>query len=201
MRAGVIVAGGRSTRFGEEDKVLVDLAGVSMIRRVTERLAGVTDELVVNCRSEQVDSIETALSDIEMRFATDPEPDLGPIAGIRAGLEAVESEYVAVVAADMPFVEPALIDHLFDRTAGHDAAVPRSDGRLQPIQAVYRTEAMTDACATALEDGDRRLLAVLSDLDYVVVEEAEVREHATIETFTNINTREECETAAKQFSA
>lgn len=200
MRAGIIVAGGRSTRFGEEDKVLADLAGVPMVRRVTERLAGVTDELVVNCRSEQVDSIEPTLSEIDVRCATDPEPDLGPIAGIRTGLTAVESEYTAVVAADMPFVEPALIEHLFDRTVGHDAAVPRSDGRLQPIQAVYRTEAMTDACAAALEDSDRRLLAVLSALDYVVVEEDEVREYATVETFTNINTREECETAAERFS-
>lgn len=201
MRAGVIVAGGRSTRFGDRDKVLADLAGVPMIRWATECLAGVTDELVVNCRVEQVESIESVLSSVHGGFATDPEPDRGPMAGIHTGLEAVESEYSAVVAADMPFVESTLIDHLFDRAAGHDAAVPRSDGRLQPIQAVYRTEAMTTACAAALERGDRRLLAVVSDLDCVVVEEDEVREYATIETFTNINTREEFEIVAEQLSS
>ncbi|HET7322992.1 MAG TPA: molybdenum cofactor guanylyltransferase, partial [Halococcus sp.] len=65
--------------------------------------------------------------------------------------------------------------------------------RLQPIQAVYRTGAMADACAAALSRSDRRLVSVLADLDYVAVEEDKTREYADLETFTNVNTREEFE--------
>jgi molybdopterin-guanine dinucleotide biosynthesis protein A len=195
-RGGVIIAGGRSTRFGEEDKVVADLAGVTMIRRVAKRLTGAVDELVVNCRADQTAAIERALSGLAVDFAEDTETDRGPIAGVHTGLAALDTEYAAVVAADMPLVDPAFVSYLFDRAAGRDAAVPRYDGWFQPTQAVYRTAAMADACAAALSHDDHRLRAVLSDLDYVVVNKDETRERADLGTFTNINTRAEFEAVA-----
>jgi molybdopterin-guanine dinucleotide biosynthesis protein A len=194
----VIVAGGRSTRFGERDKVLADLAGVPMVRRVAERLTNV-DELVVSCRADQTAAIEHALAGMNVRYVEDPEPDGGPMVGVRAGLRALDADYAAVVAADMPLVDPTLLSHLFDRAAGHDAAVPRHEGWLQPTQAVYRTDAMVEACAATLARGDRRLRAALSNIEYAVVDEAETREHTSSETFTNLNTRREFEVVAERF--
>lgn len=199
MRTGVIIAGGRSTRFGDVDKAVAELAGVPMIRRVADRLAGTIDHLVVNCREDQVEAIEAALAGQQLppAFAVDPEPDLGPMAGIRNGLRAAPTEYAVVVACDMPFVAPALVDHLFDRADGHDAAVPVSDdGWYQTTQAVYRAGAMVEACDRALTAGDSRIVDALFDLDYVEVTEDEVARHADLRTFENVNTRAEFETAA-----
>jgi molybdopterin-guanine dinucleotide biosynthesis protein A len=201
MRGGVIVAGGRSTRFGDHDKVVAELAGTPMIRRVADRLAGVVDELVVNCRADQRDAIENALSGLAVRFAEDPDTDLGPMAGIRTGLDALDAEYAAVVAADMPFVDPAVVSYLFERADGSDAAVPQLDDRwFQTTQAVYRTDAMADACAAALSRGDRKITAPLFGLDYVVIDEDEISEHASLATFENLNTHEEFEAAAERLS-
>ena len=200
-RGGVIVAGGRSTRFGDADKAVAPLAGTPMIRRVADRLADPIDELVVNCRPDQVDAIRAAMDgyDHRVRIAEDPEPDRGPMAGIRTGLRAVESEYAAVVACDMPFVEPALVEYLFERAAGHDAAVPRlGDGWYQTTQAVYRAPAMADACEAALAAGERKIVEPLLDLDYVVVEEDEALARTDERSFENINTREEFEAAARR---
>jgi len=194
---GVIVAGGHSTRFGEADKAVADLAGTPMIRRVADRLAGVVDTLVVNCRTEQVDPIGAAMDGYEhdVRFAEDSEPDQGPMAGIRTGLRAVDAEYAVVVACDMPFVDPVLVAHLCERAAGRDAAVPRIEEWFQVTHAVYRAESMADACDRALDRDERRIVAPLDDLDYVVVEESEIREYAALRTFENVNTREELEEA------
>jgi molybdenum cofactor guanylyltransferase len=199
MRAGVILAGGYSTRFGEADKTLADVDGVPMIRRVATRLDGVVDELVVNCRAAQVEEIERALSGMAVEFAVDPEPDGGPLVGVRTGLAATDAAYAAVVAADMPLVDPGFVSFLFDRAAGHDAAIPRWEGRLQPTHAVYRRAAMAEAAARALSNGERRLVSALSALDHVVVEESTVRERDAGETFTNINTREELRRVAAGF--
>lgn len=236
MRAGVIVAGGRSTRFGEADKAVADLAGTPMVRHVADRLAGVVDLLVVNCRRDQVADVEAALSGYErpVRVAVDENPDEGPMAGIRTGLRTVldewrergdadtggwggvaESPYAFVAACDMPFVDPPLVDYLFDRATGsanaeegdggavgHDAAVPKlDDGWFQPTHAVYRADAMVEACEAALDRGERRVIAPLDELDYVVVDEAAVRERTTLDTFENLNTREEFERAARRFEA
>jgi molybdopterin-guanine dinucleotide biosynthesis protein A len=200
MRAGVIIAGGRSTRFGDRNKAVADLAGTPLVRRTADRLGGVVDELVVNCRPDQRGTIDAALAGVDPspRFAEDPEPDRGPMAGLMAGLRAVDSEYAAAVACDMPFVAPGFLEYLFERAAGHDAAVPKPDEWLEPIQAVYRAEPMAAACAAALERGGRRVIAPLQGLDYILVGPGEVAEHATAETFENLNTRAEFEAAAER---
>ncbi|WP_049923221.1 molybdenum cofactor guanylyltransferase [Halopiger djelfimassiliensis] len=197
-RTGLVLAGGYSTRFGERDKGLADLAGTPMIRRVVDRIDPVVGTVVVNCREEQVSPIRTTLAGgPNVSFAVDPVPDRGPMAGILTGLCAAATEYTFVVACDMPFVDPDLVAFLFDRAAGHDAAVPRvDDGWLQTTQAVYRTAPMARACERAIERGNRRIDDPLCDLDYVVVGESAIREHAALETFENVNTPEEFERAA-----
>ncbi|WP_311174008.1 molybdenum cofactor guanylyltransferase [Halobellus ordinarius] len=203
MPAGVVLAGGRSTRFGDRDKVVADLAGTPMIRRVTDRIGTVVDELVVNCREDQVDLINDALagSGFDPSFALDRTPDEGPMAGIRYGLESASAEYALVIACDMPFVDPAFVEHLFDRAAGHDAAVPRPDEWYQTTQAVYRAAPMAAACRRALDRGDRKIIEPLSDLDRVVVDREEIERVTSMETFENINTQEELEAAAARLLA
>ncbi|CQR52104.1 MULTISPECIES: molybdenum cofactor guanylyltransferase [Haloferax] len=201
MRTGVIIAGGYSTRFGEGDKAVASLAGTPLIRRVADRMAGVIDTLVVNCRPEQTAALRTALDgyDHPVTVAEDAECDEGPMAGIMTGLRAVETEYAFVAACDMPFLEPVLIDRLFDRAAGRDAAVPRvGDGWFQPTHAVYRASAMADACELALAEGNHKIIEPLFALDYVVLGEDEVCEHASLDTFENINTPEEFAHAAER---
>lgn len=160
MAAGLIVAGGRSTRFADRDKAVVELAGTPMIRRVADRVESPIDELVVNCRRAQRDDIEGALVgyDRPVRIAVDEDPDRGPMAGIRTGLDAVNETYAFVVAYDMPFVRPDLVDHLFDRARGRDAAVPKLGEWFQTTHAVYRAEQMAAACDAALERGDHRIV-------------------------------------------
>jgi molybdopterin-guanine dinucleotide biosynthesis protein A len=204
MRSGVIVAGGRSTRFGDADKAVADLSGTPMIRRVADRLAPVVDELVVNCRADQQEAIEAAMTGypLSVRYALDPDTDEGPMAGIGTGLAACEGEYAVVVACDMPFVDPAVVEYLFERAGreGVDAAVPKlDDGWYQTTQAVYRAEAMADACEAALDRGDRKILAPLEELDWVVVGEDEITERGDVGTFENLNTREEFEAVQARF--
>ncbi len=211
MTSGAIVAGGRSTRFGDVDKSVAALGGVPMIRRVANRLAGadapippgadraaggepVVDELVINCRPDQRDAIEDALDGfaLPVRWALDEEPDQGPVAGIRNACRAALEEYVVVVACDMPFVDPAFVETLVEDARGHEAAVPRVDDRwFQTTQAVYHAEAMSAACDRALARGDRKILDPLDELDRVIVDDATIRERTAERTFTNVNTREE----------
>lgn len=203
LHSGLIVAGGRATRFGDTDvdKAVADVAGVPMIRRVADRLSPVIDALVVNCRDEQVASIRDALSGYgtRVRFARDATPDLGPVAGIATGLRAVEHEYAFVAACDMPLIDSAFVSYLFERAAGCDGAVPQLDNRwFQTMHAVYRARAMAEACETALAAGERRTVAPLSDLEYAVIDESEAREHGSLATFENINTREDLATAVER---
>jgi molybdopterin-guanine dinucleotide biosynthesis protein A len=205
MRSGLIVAGGRSTRFGSEDKVVASIAGMPMIRRVANRLAGVVDALVINCRGEQVEHIREALVGYgpRVRFAHDETPDQGPLAGMAAGLRTVEHEYAFVAAADMPLIEPAIVAYLFERavSSNHDAVIPQIDDQwYQTTHAVYRSNTMADACEAALAAGKRKTIAPLRDIDYSVIDEREIRAYGSLDTFENINTPEDREAAVEKLA-
>lgn len=202
MRSGVILAGGRSTRFGERDKALAPLAGRPMIRRVADRVAPAVDRLVVNCRRAQRDAIEAAMAGVAspVTFAIDPVPNRGPLAGVRTGLRGIDGGYAFVSACDMPLIDPVLVGHLFDRADGHDGAIPRlGDGRLQPAHAVYRTARMASACDHALDRGDRSLHAPLGRLDLVVVDRQEIESVSSARSFVNVNTPGEFDRLMAEF--
>lgn len=192
-RAGVVLAGGFSTRFGEADKALAAVDGTPMLAHVVANLSVVVDEIVVSCRAEQQETYEAVLAnhatEATVSYVCDPVPDRGPLAGLRTALQQVETDYVPVVACDMPGVDPAVIEHLFSRAAGADAAVPeRSGGKLQPAQAVYHVQA-TNRCADRMLADDRRSLhAAIAGLDVETVPYDNLPTRANARCLRDLNT-------------
>lgn len=186
MRSALVLAGGRSTRFGETDKALADVDGTPMVRRVADRLAEVTGELVVNCRADQRDALAAALDGREYRFAVDPVPDEGPVAGVRAGTRATNGEVVAIVGCDMPRVDPTLFEYLF--AVCESGAVPRAADRLHPLHAVYDRQTARTSAERTLATGSRRLYDFLDRVDPVVADVATVQ-GVDATAFTDVDTR------------
>jgi len=192
-RTGIVLAGGYSRRFGEQDKALVTLCGKPLLAHVRKRVSSVTDRVLVSCREEQQPAFENVLdSKSPVEFVPDPVPDQGPLAGLSAALESVETPYTVVVACDMPAVDPDFLALLFARATGSDGAVPRLDEeRIQPTQAVYRTEAMATAANDALENGERSLRRALDRLDVTYISPATIEEVTDWASLRNVNTPEE----------
>lgn len=186
--SGIVVAGGQSRRMGDIEKTVMDVAGIPLIRRVANRLLESTDELIVNCRAAQREGIAAALEGLDPQFAIDEVPDQGPVAGMKTGLEAAETEYSAIVAGDMPLLDPNLITYLFKRADGHDVAVPRPGEWFEPLHAVYRTSRTVDACERALQRENPRIMEPLSKLDRVVVDRSELLEHGSLDSFESVDT-------------
>jgi molybdopterin-guanine dinucleotide biosynthesis protein A len=198
---GVVLAGGRSTRFDGGDKALAAVAGTPMLARVVRGLGAVTDDVVVNCRPGQRAAFERALApvDVTVRFAIDDRPDEGPLVGLDTALDAVSTPRVLVVACDLPFLDPELLDALLatvdtdastpdaagpvdeasapdaagpvDEASTPDAAVPVDDAGFQtPTYAAYRTDALASSITDALAAGSRRLRDALAELDVRTVQ-------------------------------
>jgi len=195
-RAGVVLAGGFSTRFGETDKALAEINGTPMLARVVDRLAAVVDAVVVSCRAAQHHAFDRVLSDhggeTPVTFAFDPEPDNGPLAGIAHSFQRIEATYAAVVACDMPFVEPGFIEVLFEQAAGHDAVVPElDDGHRQPTQAVYHVEHTSRVAERRLAADQLSLHGALGELDTVLLPPDAVAAQTTRRSLADLNSRAE----------
>jgi molybdopterin-guanine dinucleotide biosynthesis protein A len=73
------------------------------------------------------------------------------LTGVHAVLSAASTEHAFVVACDLPFLNPRLIESLLARRAGNDVVVPESNEKREPLHAVY-----SRACLPAIEDSARR---------------------------------------------
>lgn len=198
-RVGVVLAGGRSTRFGDREKALVELDGRPLLVRAVEGVAPAVDAVVVNCRRDQVAPFRSALDGrtVDVAFAVDPTPDRGPAAGLAAGLSTVAAPLVAVVTCDAPYVDSDFLERLFERAAVPDvdepavelpdAVVPRIDGHRQPTRAVYRTGPARRAARMAVERGNRSLQATLDELDVDALPEQDVLELTAARSFADVN--------------
>lgn len=81
----------------------------------------------------------------------------GPLGGLLTALRAAPTDWVAVLATDLPHASAATVRELLARTGdGDDAVVPLLDGRPQPAHALWRRD-----CRKTLEPlfaaGERRL--------------------------------------------
>jgi molybdopterin-guanine dinucleotide biosynthesis protein A len=195
MRSGLILAGGRSTRFGGGEKSLKPIGEKRMICHVIDALAPVVDELIISVRDErQRDLLFPLMGGYE--FVYDEVKDIGPLSGVLAGLGRAKGDYVVVVACDMPLISKAAIGVLFKIAEGHDAAVPRHpDGLIEPLHAVYKREPMLRAVKASVEAGERKISAPLRHLrDVVYVSDEDIKKvDGELDTFLNVNRAEDME--------
>jgi len=70
-------------------------------------------------------------------MVTDIYPGKGPLGGIYTGLATSDSVHNLVVACDMPFLNQALLRYMIQLSANFDLVVPRWDGMVEPLHAVY----------------------------------------------------------------
>lgn len=194
-RAGIVLAGGYSTRFGEREKALARLDDQPLLARAVNGIAPAVDGVLVNCRRDQLSEFRSALASLstDIAFVCDPEPDEGPAAGLRSALDATAAPFFAVVACDMPFVDATFLDWLFEVVNGADAAVPYVDGTLQPTHAVFATAPTRRATDDAVENASGCLRDVLDRLDLVEIPESRVIERTAKTSFVDINTSAEIE--------
>ena len=151
--AGILLAGGRSQRMGR-DKAGLPWHGSTLARRAVGLLARCCEPpVIVVCAPDQ----ELPSLPDWVHVVRDPEPGLGPLAGLATGLAVAgtRAEVAAVSAVDAPLAHPAVLAALIGALGTSPAVLPLDGQRPQPLFAVYRTE-LAFLAAALVADGERR---------------------------------------------
>lgn len=149
---GVVLAGGRSRRFGGVDKTRLPLGGRTLLARALDALAPLTTTCLVVGGAPVCGVTQVA----------DRHPGEGPLGGILTALEAIDTSHALFLAVDLPFISGPLLRDV--QRAGENAAVALvrgPDGRLALCLSVRRDVA--PGLRARFEDGTRRVRA-LEDL-------------------------------------
>jgi molybdopterin-guanine dinucleotide biosynthesis protein A len=169
LRSGIVLAGGRSTRFGS-DKLGAPLGGVPLVRRAVDAVATVTDGVIVVVPP----GVERDDLPGDVTVTHDLQEGEGPLAGLHTGLlAAVRTDQVLVAGGDMPELQPSVLRLLLDTLdeAGVDAAALADGARPRPLPVALRTWPAADAVHTLLHAGRRRLRDALDSLRTAVIDE------------------------------
>jgi molybdenum cofactor guanylyltransferase len=149
---GLVLAGGRSVRFGGEKAVAL-LDGRPLLAWAAERLNNVCRSVAVNVRAET--EAEAAAKALGFPTLYDEQGDaLGPLAGVKVGLMWAEEQgasTLAVSPCDAPLLPDDLYVRLLEQAEGGAALAETSDGR-QPLCALWPVTALP-AVRAALANG------------------------------------------------
>ena len=165
-RVGAIVlAGGRSSRFGR-DKLAEPVDGRPMLDSAIEAVRGLAADVIVVVAPDDVRDVP-----IGVRVVRDPRPFDGPLAGLATGLAAIDPsvDRVLVVGGDMPALVPAVLARLLDALDGHDLAVLADDDGPRPLPMALRPGPARVVADRLLAGGERRLRALLGELEVRVI--------------------------------
>ena len=157
--AGVVLAGGRSSRMGTA-KAAMEWHGSTLLHRTAALLGRAVGGpvVVVSAAGQELPPLPDGVC-----VVTDPVPGLGPLQGVAAGLGAVRGAAATafVCATDLPFLHPAFVRSVLAALDGAgsgitpDVALPVARGYRQPLAAGYRT-ALAEPITALLAAGKRR---------------------------------------------
>lgn len=136
---GVLLAGGKSRRMGEDKRYLV-VGEQTLLERGLEMLQSIFCEVLV------VIAQDSPPLSIDARVVRDLVPECGSLGGLYTGLTQATTPYIFVVACDMPFLNQTVIAQFTNRRTTDDIVIAKLDDRLHPMHALY-----SKRCLPALE--------------------------------------------------
>jgi len=187
----IILAGGRSSRFGS-NKANATLGGKTLLERAVRACREVADEVLIVLAPEQP---EPELPSVErFKVVRDRESFEGPLSGLLTGLEAADSQWCVACTCDAPAAQPAVLELLAGRREeGILAVLPEVEGRALPFPSIVSTAAL-ETLRRDFAGGQRRVRLALEALPHVTVSERDLRTvDPSLVSFRNVNTPDDLE--------
>lgn len=171
-----------------QDKALMHFLGRPLIERIIQRVAPIADEIIIT--TNDPDSYRF----LDLPLFTDIYPERGALGGLHAALACASHPLVAVLACDMPFASPKLIEFqqklLLDENV--DVVIPGGPEGLEPLHSLYRRETCLPACEGAILDNQWKLISWFPLVQARILLPEEIRPcdpHGL--AFWNVNTMQE----------
>jgi len=187
-----VLAGGRSRRMGT-DKAFVLLDGRTLLARALGLALSLTSDVRILGDPAKFASFAPVVEDLF--------PGCGPLAGIHAALRSSQTELNLILAVDMPFLTPALLQYMLGRAKDSDSAmatVPRTAQGWQPLCAVYRRD-FASIAEKALRAGRYKIDALFVEAGAQVIGEPELQSAGfSLDLFSNLNTPDDLAEAARK---
>lgn len=183
-----ILAGGKSTRMGR-DKAFLQLGNETLLSRSLKLAHAVSERVSIVGDAKKFAAFAPVVKDVYR--------DCGPLGGIHAALTATSAELNLMLAVDLPFLQPDLLEYVIGQAKKSDAmvTVPRAGGGFQPLCAAYRRD-FRNLADDALRNRKNKIDLLFAKIEPRIIGEEELsRAEFSPEIFRNLNTPEDLQEA------
>ncbi|MCC6544871.1 MAG: molybdenum cofactor guanylyltransferase [Nitrospirae bacterium] len=184
---GVILTGGKSSRMGQ-DKALLTVGGVQLIRRIIDVYEKLFDEILV------VTNKAGRHEGPGYREVTDIIPECGPLGGIYTGLSYAKYDRIFVASCDLPFIMDSTVRIVISEPVSYDIVVPDDGLRLHPLHAVYSRKCVPQM-RKWLDNGLYNVTKFINEVEGLSVRKIQMSEITAgdqdFKSFFNMNTQED----------
>ena len=181
-----IQAGGESRRMGQ-DKALLPFIGQPLIQRLVTRLRPIANEIIISANKPE------AFGFLGLPLFPDEIPR-GALGGLYTAIKKASHPFVAVIACDMPFANPTLLEYQLRllQDGNDDIAIPINAAGYEPLHAVYRRETCLPAIERALDHDQWKIISWFPNVNVrtLLPEECRIYDPQAL-AFWNVNTPQE----------
>ncbi len=188
---GVILAGGKSGRFGK-NKALVEIQGIRLIDRVVGVLGSIFKKIIL------ISNTPHEYGYLHIPIYEDIIKGLGPIGGLQTGLTVIADDTGFFVACDMPYLNRDLIRHMIESKDSYDGVVPRMGWKIEALHAIF-TKKCLPAINQSITSGKYQLITFLDKVRINYIDEDRIKIFdPELRSFININRPHQLDSPQKE---
>lgn len=199
---GIILAGGKSSRMGE-NKSLLDLGGKKVIERTADLMRSLFDKVILSTNTPN------EFEFLKIQSFKDEFMSAGPLAGIHAGLKNSETENNFIISCDMPLMTEEMINYIIQFETDKPITVCRSEGFVQQLAGIYNKSVLPLIEKSLLESEEEirnpnqkkrkcKVLSLIDETDASIID-AEKLEFYFEDLFFNMNKPEDYKKILNRF--
>jgi molybdopterin-guanine dinucleotide biosynthesis protein A len=190
--SGVILVGGENKRFNGVIKSNLIIGGRTILDRIVGTISDLFGEIIIVTNTP--DKFGNYSS---FRFTGDQYSNMGPLAGIHAGMKASALRSVFVFAGDMPFLDKEIIERQIDEYLRIKPLilVPKVNGLIEPLHSIYSNQLLPVLEEYLISDKRPAVRDFYNNTDVSYLKLTDSGK--TRKAFMNINTPDEATDAEK----
>ncbi len=179
----IILAGGRSSRFGEDKCFLTWKNKKFLIQHQIDNLKFLNQIIIAGNKGK--------FSFLPYMTVEDQLKNIGAIEGLRQGLKNSYSLYNFLISCDMPFINRKLIEYMFSVSSGYDAVICKNGDYVEPTYGIY-SKSLISLIEQNISKGMFSFRDVIYSCNVLFIPQEIVENYSpTLSVFFNINTKED----------
>jgi FdhD protein len=179
----VILAGGKSSRMGF-NKEFIEINGKSLVKSNIEKLKQIFTEIIVVTNNPKLYENLKVITTQDIYFQK------GPLSGIHAALKRSSSEYIYLLACDMPEIDFKFIELMKEMISRKhpEIVVARKDSYIEPFNGFY-SKSLLKKIEELISQSKLSVRALMdrSIVEYIDLNKVETEK----DLFLNLNTPQE----------